>query len=219
VARGSFQLPPSQLERWQKAQAGKLATAATQTVRELGAFIKKGGRASIASAGFSRRWQNTWRVVIFPAQGISQTPAAYGYHKIRYSNVFEEGATIHGSPLLWLPLPGVPKTIGGRHMSPKNYVQTIGPLHTIFRPGKPPLLAGYMQGVREGTAITVRKLKAGNQAMRSARPGAPVGHVISVPLFFGISSVTLAKRFNVKGVFQQARQLLKPTYERYLRGA
>src|SRR5262245_6468951 len=73
-----------------------IAKAATAAVHETGEIAKRGGRASIAAAGFSRKWQNALRVNNYPSQGQSLRPAAFIFHKIRYAGVFEEGAVIRG---------------------------------------------------------------------------------------------------------------------------
>jgi Family of unknown function (DUF6441) len=104
-----------------------MAKAATAASRETGEIAKRNGRASIAAAGFSRKWQNALRVNIYPPQGDSMRPAAFIFHKIRYAGVFEEGAVIGGRPLLWLPLPSVPLR-RGRPMAPSQYARSVGPL-------------------------------------------------------------------------------------------
>ena len=68
-----------------------IAKAATAAIREAGDIAKRNGRASIAAAGFSQKWQNALRVNIYPPQGDSLRPAAFVYHKIRYAGVFEDG--------------------------------------------------------------------------------------------------------------------------------
>jgi len=191
-----------------------IATAATGAIRDVGGFIKTSARANIAAAGFSTRWQNAFRVNLYPSKGTSLHPALLAFHKIPYAGVFEDGATIPGSPMLWLPLPNVPTMLFGRHMSPANYIRLIGPLHTIYRPGKPPILAGYMAG---GGNITVAKLVAGNRAMKRRLPGSPAARVVSVPLFFGLDSVTLRKRFNIGPIFVKGQALLGPFYLRNLK--
>ncbi len=191
----------------------RIATAATNAMSEAGSKLKTEGRAAIGAAGFSKRWQNAFRVNLYPDRGrtVSVTPAALAFHKIPYADVFETGATITGSPLLWLPLPNVPVQVsgimGGRvHMSPTAYIRSIGPLHLILRPGKPPLLAGYMAG--SGT-ITIAKLKAGN---RRRRPGAPAQKIVSVPLFFGLDKVSLRQRFNLREIFARTQASLGALY-------
>src|SRR5947207_10708332 len=73
-----------------------IAKAATAAIREAGEIAKRDGRASIAAAGFSRKWQNALRVNIYPPRGDSMRPAAFIFDKIRYAGVFEEGAVISG---------------------------------------------------------------------------------------------------------------------------
>ena len=102
-----------------------IAKAATAAMKDAGDVAKRTGRSSIASAGFSRKWQNALRVNIYPAQGDSMRPAAFIFHKIRYAGVFEEGAVIRGQPLLWLPLGNVPVR-RGRPMTPSQYVRSVG---------------------------------------------------------------------------------------------
>jgi hypothetical protein len=51
-------------------------------VREAGEIAKQNGRASIATAGFSRKWQNAFRVNIYPPQGDSLRPAVFVFQKI-----------------------------------------------------------------------------------------------------------------------------------------
>lgn len=195
-----------------------MAATATLAMGDAANFAKTKGRANIASAGFSKRWQNALRANVYPSGGkVALDPAALIYHKIPYAGVFENGATIAGSPLLWLPLPNVPTTIRGRHMTPANYIRLVGPLHFINRPGKPPLLAGYMLAGSRGGPITIPKLAAGARAAKRQLPGAPAGRLVSVPLFFGISKVTLAKRFNLKPIFNEANAKLGEFYLKNLK--
>lgn len=196
-----------------------IAKAATAAISDAGDYVKKYGRANIAAAGFSIRWQNALRVNLYPAKGRGDSlhPAAQAFHKIPYAGIFETGGTIAGSPLLWLPLPEVPSNLMGRHMTPANYVRLIGPLHTIFRPGKPPLLAGYMAATSSKSKISVAKLVAGNRAVKRALPGAPTPRVVSVPLFYGIDKVSLQKRFDLYKVFNDAQKQLGAFYLTHIR--
>ena len=43
-----------------------IARAATAAVREAAELAKRGGRASIAGAGFSRKWQNALQAKVYP---------------------------------------------------------------------------------------------------------------------------------------------------------
>lgn len=194
----------------------RLATAATDAMKEAGAIIKRDGRANIAAAGFSQRWQNAFRVNIYPDRGrtVSTHAALLAYHKIPYAGIFESGGTITGNPLLWLPLPNVPTSLRGRHMTPANYIRMIGPLHAIYRPGRVPLLAGYMPASSGAAAgkITIGKLAAGANAARHQRPGAPAVKLVSVPLFYGLSQVTLKKRLGLIPIFNRVEGQLGALY-------
>jgi hypothetical protein len=174
-----------------------IAKAATAAVREAGEIAKRDGRASSAAAGFSRKWQNALRVNIYPPQGDSMRPAAFIFHKIRYAGVFEEGAVISGQPLLWLPLPNVPLR-RGRPMTPSQYARSIGPLVSVQRPGGPPLLFPKYR------------------SPRGRRRRAAVG-VERKPLYVGLSSVAITKRFNVKGAAQNAAAQFPSLFAKHLR--
>lgn len=209
MAGTTFTYNSNQFMKMSKGIETKLGKASMEAIGEIADFMKKAGRQNIADAGFSKRWQNTWRVSVYPTGGvISLSPAAYGRHKIPYAMIFETGGTIAGSPLLWLPLPNVPLKYGNRRLTPKEFIQSIGPLHVVIRPGHPPLLAADMIGVRAGTAITIRKLRAG------ARAGGK--GVIRVPLFYGISKVSIAQKFNIKGVIEQAGKMVGLAYKKAL---
>jgi hypothetical protein len=173
-----------------------IAKAATAAMRDAAEVAKRAGRSSIASAGFSRKWQNALRVNIYPAQGNSMRPAAFIFHKIRYAGVFEEGAVIRGQPLLWLPLGNVPVR-RGHPMTPSQYVRSVGPLVSIQRPDSPPVLfAKYRpKRGRRRTADSLRRK----------------------PLYVGIPTATIAKRFDIKGATQQAAAQLPALYAKHLR--
>jgi hypothetical protein len=173
-----------------------IARAATAAMRDTGEIAKRGGRSSIAAAGFSRKWQNALRVNIYPAQGTSVRPAAFIFHKIRYAGVFEEGAAISGKPLLWLPLSTVPVR-RGRPMLPSEYARSVGPLVSVQRPGRPPLLFAKHQVKR-------RRRRAAESLGRK-------------PLYVGLSAVEIGKRFDVRGAAVQAANQLPGLYEKHLR--
>src|SRR6185369_14975452 len=97
-----FAPPQAELDKWSSSASKDLATAATTAVAEAGAQALKNGRASIAAAGFSRKWQNALRLDVFPKGGVSVNAAAVLRHTIPYAGIFETGGTIEGP--LWLPI-------------------------------------------------------------------------------------------------------------------
>jgi len=191
-----------------------MAKAATSAVREAADVAKARGRASIAAAGFSKKWQNALRTNVYPRGRDSMRAAALIYHKVPYAQVFEEGAIIHGKPLLWLPLPNAPFGSGGKRISPSKFRQQTGsPLYAIRRPGKPPMLGAHvrMTGARAGKAISLSLLRRGRN------PGGR-GTVQLVPLYVGIDAVTLKKRFAIIDAVRQAAARLPELYLKHFRG-
>jgi hypothetical protein len=183
-----------------------IGKAATLTMQQVAAELKTGGRTNIAAAGFSSKWQNAWRTRVFPTRGFSIDAAAEGRHKIVYSGVFEEGATIAGkSGLLWIPLKDTPK-IGRRKATAGQLRNTGIKLFTLARPGKHPLLAARMR-VPKGTTP-----KPSITKMRNAELGKGRGVLTAVPLFVGVKSVTLRKRFNLRGVADAIRARVPAMY-------
>jgi Family of unknown function (DUF6441) len=115
-----------------EAKAGAVQDAAALAVRE--------GRANIASAGFSRRWQAALDSKFFPNKDTGN-PAALIFDRIPFAGVFERGARIGGHPLLWLP---IEKNLPAGIHSPRAYG---GRLVSVNVAGKPPLL--FDAGKRE----------------------------------------------------------------------
>lgn len=200
-------------------QIEKAATAAIDDAKD---EVIKQGRAAIASGGLGPKWQNALRVERYPKRGVSMDAAAWIFHRIKYADVFQSGATIAGKPLLWLPLNKTPSRVGGMKLTARNYALKIGPLHTIRVPGKPPLLAAFMEARAGGKAprkITLSGLQKGAALSRlgvGRSKSARGKKLISVPLFFGISSVQLRKRFDLTAIIQRASNNIGNNYLRHI---
>lgn len=202
-------------ELWRKVLTGngeRMAEAATEAIKEVGEIAQAAGRASIRAAGgrFGKGWQNALRLVTFPRHGNSLGATAFLYHKIPYAGVFERGATIHGKPIMWVPLKSAPSTIGGRKLTPDQYRVRIGPLFYVKRPGHPPLLVGRIASkTAKGRKVTKVNLSA---LKRGASEGGR-----SVPIFVGIEVSKISKRFDVAGAIEQAARNLPLLYFKHLR--
>lgn len=190
-----------------------VAEAATATMRKAGEQLKTGGRAAITGAGLGARFANAWRVNVYPTRGNSLEPSAFGYHKIHYSGVFEDGATIVGKRgPLWIPLPAAPR-VGRGKPTPKKLIAAGVKLFSMRSASGKPLLAasaklssGQSLGVASGNVkLSLSKLKAGATAKGR-------GRVESVPLFFGEQSVRLRKRTDIAGVATRIRDQLPAMY-------
>lgn len=187
-----------------------ITRAATGAIRDGGAEMKRMGRSNIGAAGFSSKWQNAWRVNVYPKKGYALDGAAFGFHKIPYSLIFESGGSIRGKRgLLWLPLPTVPK-VGRRRASARVLAQRGVKLFSLPRAGKSPLLAtrlrlsGPQRANLGKQPLTLAKLRRGTAGKRGA--------VVSVPLFYGLRAVTLRKRFDLQGVAEAVSARLPDLY-------
>jgi hypothetical protein len=125
----------------------QLIHAAQGAVKDAAAEAVKQGRAQIAAAGFSARWQRGLQSKFLP--GDPDKPARLIFHRVGFMSVFERGATISGKPLLWLPieenLPASvhsPRQYGGKLVS-----ATIGGKPFLFSPDdyKKALFVGVKQ--------------------------------------------------------------------------
>lgn len=186
------------------------ANAAVKKSAEAGVVA---GRASIAGAGFSKRWQNSLRTkMVTPAHSLK--PVAYVHTTINYADIFETGGDIHGDPWLWLPLPSVPGSGRRKHMTPAQYIKNIGPLISLRRPsGAAPILAAIVKRGSKaqpfGKFATRGQLKKG----RSSKTGT----VEAIPLFVGVKSVHIGKKWNVTGALQKESDKMPEYYEEEIR--
>ena len=176
----------------------RIAGVATRAMRNMEGDYKDAVRTNIRQAGFGSRWSNAWRVTTYPeGNKISLSPAVYGYHKIPYSEIFEQGGTIAGkNGLLWIPFDTVPK-IGRTRATAKQLSNRGVKMFSINRAGRAPILAAKMvgQGPFGGSkAITVSKLKQASQKKNKGK------ELSTVPLFHGHSSVQIRKRFNIRAI-------------------
>jgi hypothetical protein len=181
----------SSLKVFVEAAAGQFDKAMAEATKDLSVgamkaaniaadMAKREGRANIAAAGFSQKWQNTLTTIVYPQKTLSPQPSVLLYSKIKYSNIFEEGGSISGHPFLWLPLPSAPPRIGRARVTPALYASHVGKLFTIQQPGKPPLLAAKIRTGKTG--------KRGGVQLRT------------VPMFVGISTVSIADKFAIREV-------------------
>jgi len=179
------------------------------------------GRAQIAAAGFNKDWQKQLRFKMVTEKD-SLKPRAYIHTAINYADIFETGKEIHGDPLIWLPLPSVPPWRGSgirfggyvprRHMTPSQYVRTIGPLITLRRPGKHPILAAV---IRRGTkAQPFGKFATRAQLKRGAKGR---GQDEVIPLYVGVPSVRIGKKWNVTEALLQAANKIPQFYQEELK--
>jgi len=197
--------PAPEYRKVMDGETKKIARAATLAVTEAAALIKAEGRSSVAS--LSGKLANSVFAKVFPGRGDSLTPAAMVGMKVKYASVFEEGATVSGKPLLWIPLSSAPAGRGGARMGPGQFVKNVGVLYTIKRPGKPPLLAAVVRSPSATSAPSLAALKRGRN------PGGR-GKIRLVPLYVGVPTVTDPKKYNLTEIIQKYADDLPKLYER-----
>jgi hypothetical protein len=153
----------------------KAVTAALKQCAETALSL---GRANIAGAGnFGPKWQQALKA------NVGKT-SIFVHQDIPYSSIFEEGGTISGRPLLWLPLPSTPQTIGGQRTTAKLWAARVGKLTMLKGPGGKPILAGKAPGSER-----------------------------LVPLFVGVDAVTIPKKFDIEGACRSAAAELPGLYD------
>lgn len=189
-----------------------IARAATKAVGDATKLAQSRGKTALASAGMGSRFQKALQAKLYPPHGESLNPIGIVALKIGYASVFEEGATISGKPLLWIPLPSVPNGPNGNPLSPKEYGARVGGLVTLRVPGKPPMLAGIIN-----SADQARITKSGKINKRAIKSAQQRGRL--TPLYIGVHSITEPKKYDLKSIFREAGDEIPALYESYLKQA
>lgn len=197
-----------------------MAEAASAAIRDVAEIAKQDARRSIAGAGFSLKWQNAMRANTYPRRGVSLGAAAVVFHKIPYAGIFEEGGTISGKPILWIPLPTIPKRFGDKPMTAERFRVKIGPLFQLNRPGRRPLLMARVQSGfiarHQGLSRLRGSLGKAQYDIASLRTGARNGNTM-IPAFVGITQVQIEKKFGVVDAVQRAADRLPEFFLRNLK--
>jgi hypothetical protein len=176
-----------------------IAKAETLAIRDVSKNARDQGRGAISAAGFSNKFANSLVVRFHPSSGYALNPSAYIHTTINYADVFEKGATIAGKQWLWLPLPSVPPIAGRPHMTPKQYIQNVGRLVLMWRPGKPPMLGArvsFGSAPSPGQRVTRQRLRRGIAFGRGQQ-------FQTIALFVGVPAITIPPKFDVDGIIKQ----------------
>ncbi len=185
-----FQYTRGEIDRALRELQEPIAAAATGAVADAGEAAVLEGRVSIASAGFSSKWQGLLGSKVYPQGRNSMRPAAHITHKIPYAGIFEDGGKIDGP--VYLPIgDNVPKASTGRRLTPKQFIAQGGELHSVKGRGKP-LLVGRLS-------------KAKGEKF--------------IPMFHGLDAVTMGKKFRIKEAVQRAAARLGEFYLNRIRSS
>lgn len=200
---------PGQFAEAMRGLSKPIAQASTEALRTAADKVKTDARQSISAAGFSKRWENALRVDVYPKNGNSMNAAAVIHHKIPYADVFESGATVRGKPKLWIPLSTTPKKVNRKTMTPENFTAAIGPLFPIKAKNGVEVLAAKMT-VGKATLKAGPPYKVRPQMLRKGAAGQ--GITVAVPLFTGVDTIRIPKKFNITEIVQKARDDLPNLY-------
>ncbi len=193
----------------------KMARAATKAFREGAKQIQTQGQAElgrVVGPGNAKWFFSRAK----PRGGYSLRPSLRGYRRKAFLNVFERGATIQPrrKKYLWLPLSHVVQRVSRKRLTPRIYESMFGKLQFVKRAGKPPLLLGEVAAGRGGKRspgkITTARLKRG----AAARTGGKA--VQRVPIFVGVSSVTLHQRLHFQQIYDRMKEQLPELYQKMM---
>ncbi|WP_375764114.1 DUF6441 family protein [Bradyrhizobium sp. Pha-3] len=194
-----------------------IAKAATAAMRDTADMAKGAGRQSIASAGFSSKWQNALRATVYPRGADSMSPAAFISHKVPHAGVFENGATIQGHPRLWLPIEAnLPLAAGGRRLTPKQFAQSVGPLRLVIRAGGNPLLVADVPVGPAGGVLALPSA-ANSRKGRRARGAYAKQKTRPLPVFVGVPAVQISKKFATSAAVRTAATSFPALYDRHIK--
>lgn len=182
-----------------------VAKAATGAILEARSIVLTEGRQAIAAAGFSRRWQNRFRSQVNPKQGAAINISVTFFDTSFFTSLFSQGGTHTGKPFMWLPLDTVPIGAGHKRLTPKQYRARIGPLFSVRRAGKPIL-------VGKGSSSTIARATAKAVRFRKAAVTRGILRGPNVPLFIGISTVNIPKKFDVKSIIDRVQDRIGELY-------
>jgi hypothetical protein len=190
-----------------------VSNAATAAIEDAADLIRAKGSADVVAAGFSRDFSDALDVTTHISQGFKTRNSVTARLRIPYAIVFEYGATVEGNPLLWIPLPGVPKMIGAKKTTAKLYAAEVGPL-TYVKTGRFPMLYGYGGGAPAESALKAEP----SRSKRLTTAGLKAKTGAKIPLFIGLHATEIAKRLHILEICQDAERRIPEFYSNYAGG-
>lgn len=194
-----------------------VAHATTEAIVRAGRNVVSHGAADISRGVRSKKLPKSWSARYFPGkskgrpQRESVDAAVFTYSKVSFMTIFEDGGTVRGKPYLWIPLQGTPAFVGKgltrAAITPQRAEAQGIKLFSIAHPGKRPLLAAKINASRS-VAQRGRVLTPTLKRLRSSRGKATV----TIPLFFGVKSVTIKKKFHLGQIANREADQLENYY-------
>ncbi len=206
TARGQFTSGINDMHR-------PIALTATKGMKELSEKWKIAGRANITGAGLGDKQAKALRVDYFPELPKTSADAAvFLHHKTHYIGVFEDGSTISGKPLLWVPLPSTP-TPRRKRKQPvvKSFFALIGQKPISMKrknASDPPVIGANIRRAKNS-----RAKKVSLAALKRGKTGAK-GVVTTVPLFVGVKKVKEPNLLNLTAIHKSFANQVGKFYTR-----
>lgn len=176
-------------------------------------------REMTAAALNSRKLPTAWRGEVFPNRGDpTLSPAFFAYTKSpKIIAAFEEGPTIRplgGKKFLWIPTENVPRTTGGRRLSPVELAARIRGKLTLV-----PSKKGGLVAIGSAKKVSRRAHRRGGKRYNDVRGltkrEAKAGETTEEVVFYILKpQVRLAKRLDVAAIAEKAGASYRISYER-----
>lgn len=178
-------------------QADRVRAAVRGAMDDAAAEFKLRGSADIAGAGkFGSRWTEGINTEITEDGGTIRMVIS---HSEPLAVVFEEGRTIKGSPMLWIPLS---VEFGGQGdaqgVMARDYPR---PLFRVNRGAGAPLLVAFSPSVK-------------SKGARGKRGRGPVARKPLNVVYFGKSQVVIGKKFHLRQIASEVASEIGDFYSK-----
>lgn len=210
----SYTYPAGEFFRGMVNMRDPMAVAGAAAVKQATQQAWRKGQTNIASAGLGQRWVKSFKHRFYANNGIDA--AGIVYSTINFSVVFERGATIHGAPILWIPLQTTPKKLGSKRMTAKRFGEQIAHLFKIQINGKPYLAAKIFVSKRVA-AGPVPIMSATTLRNAARRKGGKGMKARLLPLFVGVSSTHIRDRLRIREIVEEASNDIPRFYAEHLK--
>lgn len=206
------------LERELKAMARPIAKADARAMRQVTDIAKVGARRSVGAAGFSSKWQNAIRGRVYLNEAELTDDAGLVWLRSKYGGIFERGGDPKGKPTLWIPIEdNLPAS--KTRWTPREFNERIGPLSFVpAGHGHGPLLVGRVAVTGKGQVRAAPQRGNSQRAARSRTNFFVRSEAKQLPLFAGVTSVHINKKFDIAGEARAAMKQFPALFAKNLKG-
>lgn len=197
MARGELDIiyEPGELAKAFQLTGEQLDTVVRETMDDVLELALEEGRREIRGAGGEMGQSDNWinNLKGYISDDKDGEPQITVYHRIKYAGIFETGGKIEGKPYIWLPTKIVPTFAS----TPKKFARNFPdkPLRSARGKQRRPMLVAK---------IGFGRIKGGFGPK-------------SVPVFIGVRSINVRKRFSIAAAVNRAAAKFETFYARHLR--